>query len=143
MLAAIYYLGLLLAIPGAAFALIAYVLRGTLGDIVQDIGKVLSFLGKIDTIVPREWGSQWGFAILVLIAVAVLAVGIFVLVAGGVERARPFGAAIVLAVGSLSLATILRYESLRATELAIFALVACAGSVLASAYVLWRAWPRA
>ena len=135
-----YYVSLVLLLPGAAMAVIAYLLRGTLGDTFKDIGKVLSVLGRIDNIFPKDWGWQWGFAVLVLLFLGCLAMVFFMGVAGTLDRYRAYAAAILFAAAALSLFTLARSEGFRATELAWFCFATTPISILASGWVMWKTW---
>ncbi|HTD89958.1 MAG TPA: hypothetical protein VK663_04805 [Burkholderiales bacterium] len=139
-LTAAYYLSLALVLPGAALAVLAYLLRGTLGDTFHDIGKVVAFLGKIDDLFPRDWGWQWGFSVLVLLFLASLATIIFMGVAGTLNRYRAYAATILFAVAAVSLSTLVRSEGVRATEIAWICFVITPISMTASGYVIWKAW---
>jgi hypothetical protein len=142
MLTAAYYISLVLMLPGAAFAVIAYLLRGTLGDTFKDLGKVFSFLAKIDNIFPRDWGWQWGFAVLVLLFLLALAGVFFIGVAGTLEQYRPYAAAILCTVATLSLVTLARSEGFRGTEIAWICFVITPLSIAASGFVMWKTWVR-
>ena len=142
MLTAAYYASLVLMLPGAALAIIAWLLRGTLGETLRGVGNIFSFLQKIDDLFPRDWGWQWGFGVLVFLFLTTVAGIIFVVVAGALDRYRPYGAAILCAIATVSLVTLMHSEGFKETELAWFCFAITPMSILASGFVLWKAWVR-
>lgn len=126
MTAALYYLGLLLLIPGALLALyFAAVERAaTSGSLAVLFARVIALL---------DWLAWSGFIMLV----CVLA---FLVAAGGFPRLRPIGALVLFVLALASLFTIWRLGAQARGDGGDWPfLLLCLVSMAASGAVLWRA----
>ena len=130
---AAYYAGLVLLLPGVLLALWVYLFHGMLGDI-------FSSMEKISHLFPSSWGWGWGFAVVALITIACLAVVVFLVCARPLTTYRPYAAAVLFAVAALSLVTMVSDEEMSTAQIALFCFVMSPLSMLATGFVMWKAW---
>lgn len=129
MMAALYYLGLVLLIPGVFIAVFFLSVdrvagQGTLGRILAGIWEVLG------------WFYSGGFLVMAAALVGLVSLAAFLLVGGALPRARPYAAALVLVLAAASLATILRIGGMPKVDELLIPLCSV-GSIALSGIVLW------
>lgn len=132
-----YYVGLLLLLPGVVIAVMAYLLRGTLGDFLKDLWKVLGVLVSVSNLFPPEWAWQWGFAVWLCLFISAVGFVLFLGSAGILARWRPYGAVILFIIALSCLFMIVRFEGFATTPSVI---LMTAVSAAASAFVMWKSF---
>ena len=130
MMAALYYLGLALLIPGAFIAIFFLTVdrvagHGTLGQFLAGVWQALG------------WFYSGGFVAVAAGLVATASLVAFLVIGGALPRARPYAAALVLLLAAASLVTILRIGGMAKVE-ELFIPLCSAGSVVISGVVLWQ-----
>jgi hypothetical protein len=126
----LYYLGLVLLIPGAFIAVFFLSVdrvagQGTLGQFLAGLWQALG------------WFYSEGFLLVAAGLIAFVSLASFLLVGGALPRARPYAAALVLVLAAASLATMLRIGGMPKVEELLIPLCS-AGSIVVSGVVLWQ-----
>ena len=131
MMAALYYLSLLLLLPGAFIAVFFLSVERVAGQ--GTLGRLLAAVWQ-----GLDWLYGGGFLAVGAALIALISLIAFLLAGGALPRARPHAAALVLALAAASLATMLRIGGLPKLEELIIPLCS-AGSIVCSGIVLWYA----
>jgi len=130
MMVGLYYLGLILLLPGACIAVFFLTVeraagQGTLGQFLANVWQALG------------WFYSGGFFVMLAALIALVSLVAFLLVGGALPRARPYTAALVLVLAAASLATMLRIGGMPKVE-ELFIPLCSAGSIVVSGIVLWQ-----
>jgi hypothetical protein len=130
MAVALYYLSLILLLPGAFLAVFFLSVeqvagQGTLGQLLAAIWDALG------------WLHSGGFLVVTGALIALVSLIAFVLIGGALPRVRPHAAALVLVLAAASLVTILRIGGLPKVDELLIPLCST-GSIVISGAVLWQ-----
>ena len=130
MIVGLYYLGLILLLPGAFIAVFFLTVeraagQGTLGQFMANLWQALG------------WFYSGGFLVMAAALIALVSLVAFLLVGGALPRARPYAAALVLMLAAASLVTMLRVGGIPKVEELLIPLCS-AGSIVVSGIVLWQ-----
>jgi hypothetical protein len=130
MMVALYYLGLILLLPGAFIAVFFLSVervagQGTLGQFLAAVWQALG------------WFYSGGFLLVAAAVIGLASLIAFLLVGGALQRARPYAAALVVVLAAASLVTMLRIGGMPKME-ELFIPLCSAGSFVVAGIVLWQ-----
>jgi hypothetical protein len=130
MIVALYYLSLILLLPGAFIAVFFLSVErvageGTLGQFLAAAWQALG------------WLYSGGFLVVAAAMIGLASLIAFLLVGGALPRVRPYAAALVVVLAAASLVTMLRIGGLPKAEELLIPLCS-AGSLVVAGIVLWQ-----